>query len=82
MITCVRLKLSPVTTWVRVTTWVGTRRLIIKVISFGGHESQTIERIKALYDMYKCILIISGKRDLKLYKKIFRIFVNSLVFCL
>ena len=29
-------------------------------MSFGGHQSQTIERInyKALYDMYKCMLII------------------------
>ena len=27
-------------------------------MSFGGHQSQAIERIKALYDMYKCILII------------------------
>ena len=35
------------------------RRLVIEVyISFGGHQSQTIERIKALYDMYRCMLII------------------------
>ena len=36
------------------------RRLIIKVytVSFGGHQSQTIERMKILYDMYKCMLII------------------------
>ena len=35
------------------------RRLIIKVyISFGSHQSQTIECMKALYDMYKCMLII------------------------
>ena len=27
-------------------------------MSFGDHQSQTIERIKSLYDMYKCILII------------------------
>ena len=27
-------------------------------ISFGGHQSQTTERIKALYDMSKCMLII------------------------
>ena len=34
-------------------------RLISKVyISFNGHQSQTIERINALYDMYKCMLII------------------------
>ena len=32
---------------------------LLKYISFGGHQSQTIERIKALYDMYiKCMLII------------------------
>ena len=32
---------------------------------------KTIERIKVLYDMYKCILIIfREKRDLKLYKRI------------
>ena len=30
----------------------------VMYISFGGHQSQTIERMKALYDMYKCILII------------------------
>ena len=29
-------------------------------MSFGGHQSQTTEHIKALYDMYKCILIISS----------------------
>ena len=35
------------------------RRQIIKVyISFVGHQSQAIERIKALYDMYKCMLKI------------------------
>ena len=34
------------------------RRLIIIDISFGGHQSQTIERIKASHDMYNCILII------------------------
>ena len=28
------------------------------IISFGGHQSQTIERIKASYDMYKCILTL------------------------
>ena len=27
-------------------------------IWFDGHQSQTIERMKALYDMYKCMLII------------------------
>ena len=61
------------------------RRLIIKVyISFGGHQNQTIERIKDLYDMmYKCMrgrMYVNNllrKRGLKLYKKIFRIFVDS-----
>ena len=33
-------------------------RLIIKVYISFGHQSQTIERIKDLYDMYKCMLII------------------------
>ena len=32
--------------------------LLLKFISFGSHQSQTIERIKALYDLYKCMLII------------------------
>ena len=31
---------------------------LLKLISFSGHQSQTIERIKASYDMYQCILII------------------------
>ena len=31
---------------------------LLKYISFGGHQSKTIERIKGLYDMYKCMLII------------------------
>ena len=31
---------------------------LLKYMSFGGHQSQTIERIKALYDMNKCTLII------------------------
>ena len=30
----------------------------LKCVLFGGHQSQTIERKKASYDMYKCILII------------------------
>ena len=39
--------------------WFSMRRLIVKVyISFGGHQTQTIERIKALYDKFKCMLII------------------------
>ena len=33
-------------------------RQIFKVISFGGHQSQTTERMKASYDMYKYMLII------------------------
>ena len=32
------------------------KRLIIEV--FGSHQSQAIEHIKALYDMYECMLII------------------------
>ena len=35
---------------------------LLKHISFGGHQSQTIEHIKALYDMYKCVLIIFWKK--------------------
>ena len=38
-------------------------------MSFGGHQTQTIERIKALYDMYIGNLL--RKRGLKLYKKYF-----------
>ena len=30
----------------------------LKYISFGSHQSQTVEHIKALYDIYKCMLII------------------------
>ena len=30
----------------------------LKYISFGGHQSQTVERIKTLYNMHKCMLII------------------------
>ena len=33
--------------------WIG-----LKYISFGGHHSQTTECIKALYDLYKCMLIM------------------------
>ena len=33
------------------------RKLIIKVYIIWCHQSQTIERIKALYEMYKCMLI-------------------------
>ena len=46
-------------------------RLIIKYISFG-HQSQPIERIKDLYDMYKMYVNnLLRKRGLKLYKKYF-----------
>ena len=31
---------------------------LLKYISFGGHQSQTIKHIKVLYDMCKCMLII------------------------
>ena len=34
--------------------------LIIKVHIIGGHQSQTIECMKALYDVYKCILTLFG----------------------
>ena len=37
----------------------------MQYISFGGHQSQTIECIKALNDMYNCISIISEKKELK-----------------
>ena len=50
---------------------------LLKYISFGNHQSQTNERIKALYDMYKCMLIISEKKGLETFQKIFRIFVDS-----
>ena len=47
-------------------------------MSFGGHQSQTTERIKALYDMRKYILIIlSSEEGLETLQKIFRIFVDS-----
>ena len=47
----------------------------MQYISFGSHQSQTIERIKALNDMYNCILIISEKKGLKLFT--FRIFIHT-----
>ena len=51
---------------------------LLKYISFGGHQSQTIERIKALYDMYKCMSIIFWEKGAwNFKKKIFRIFVDS-----
>ena len=37
------------------------RRLIVEVYKYilcRGHQTQSIERIKALYDMYQCMLII------------------------
>ena len=30
----------------------------LKCIPFGGQQSQTFERMKASYDLYKCMLII------------------------
>ena len=43
---------------------------LLKYMSFGGHQSQAIERIKALCDMYNNnINNLLRKRDLKLYKK-------------
>ena len=55
---------------------------LLKYISFGGHHSQTIERIKALYDMHKCILIFFREKGLETIQKIFRIFVDSFLFIL
>ena len=47
-------------------------------ISFGSHQSQTIERIKALNDMYNCYInSLPRKGGLKLCKKIFRIFIQT-----
>ena len=47
-------------------------------MSFGGHQSQSTERIKALNDMGKYILIIlSSEEGLETLQKIFRIFVDS-----
>ena len=43
-------------------------------MSFGGHQSETIERIKALYE---CILMIFWGKGLETLQKIFRIFVDS-----
>ena len=37
--------------------------------SFGSHQSQTIKRMKAFHDMYKCMLM--RKKGLKLYKRYF-----------
>ena len=51
--------------------------LLLKFISFGGHQSQTIERIKALYDLYECTLIIFLEKGAWKLTKIFRIFVDS-----
>ena len=44
---------------------------LLKYISFGGHQSQTIERMKALYDVYKCMLIIFWKKGLETLQKYF-----------
>ena len=44
---------------------------LLKYISFGGgHQSQTIERRKALYYMYKCMLIIFWEKGLETFQKI------------
>ena len=54
------------------------RRLITKVyISFAGYQSQTTERVNALYDMYECILIIFGEKGLETIQKVVRMFVDS-----
>ena len=42
---------------------------LLKDTSFGGHQNQTIERIKALYDMYKCMLIIFCEKGLETLQK-------------
>ena len=56
-------------------------RSLSKYISFGSHQSQTTEHIKALYDMYRCILIIFlEKRGLKLTKKYFEFLFIPLSF--
>ena len=52
---------------------------IISIVSFRGHQSQTIECIKALHDIYNCILIIFLEKGLEILQKIFRIFVDSLL---
>ena len=43
---------------------------LLKYISFGGHQTQIIERMKALYDMYECLLIIFWEKTL--FKKYFK----------
>ena len=44
---------------------------LLNYISLGCHQSETMESIKALYDMYKCILIIfKGKGAWKCTKNI------------
>ena len=45
---------------------------LLKYISFGGHQSQTIERIKALYDLYRCMLILFWEKVLETYKTYFK----------
>ena len=42
---------------------------LLKYISFGSHQSPTIEYMKALYDMYKCMLIIFWKKELETLQK-------------
>ena len=41
---------------------------LLKYTLCGGHQSQTIERIKALYDMYKFMLIIFWEKKKTLQK--------------
>ena len=51
---------------------------LLKVcISFGGHQSQTIEGIKALYDMYKWVLIIFWEKGAWNFTKSISNFVDS-----
>ena len=55
------------------------RDWLLKYTSFGGHQSQTIERIKSLYDMYKCMLIIFWEKGAwNFTKNVFRSFIDSL----
>ena len=37
---------------------VSTNKILLKYMSFGSHQRQTVEAVKALHDMYKCILKI------------------------
>ena len=44
------------------------RDWLLKYISFGSHQGKTIEGTKALYDMYKWMLIIWEKRAWKYFE--------------